>query len=1551
DITPANVLWAGSDRLTLIDFDLATTAAEDRPGFTHEHAIIGTLAYLAPEQTGRTGRPVDQRADLYGLGATLYELATGAPPFEASDPLRLVHAHLAEVPAAPVDRNPTIPTALSEIILRLLEKQPDRRYQSGEGLAHDLRLVREAWSRGERPRLVLGERDFPLRLSAPSRLIGRDAEIAVLEAALRESLAGRQRGLLISGVPGVGKTALLNQLRPLVTRSGGWFVLGKFDQYHQGQEADAVRQVLRALGRLYLAAPEGEIVALRARVLDVLGPNAGLIAALLPEFATLLDVAPQAPTGDPLTLRARVTQAGLSLVRAIATPQRPLAIAIDDLQWGGPTPLDFVDALLADEELCGVLLVCSYRKTEVDATHPLAAMLARWQRLPSPPALMALHNLPAPALGTLLGEMLRISLQEASPLAEVIGARTEGNPYDTVELVNALRRDGALAPGTDGWQWEAATLRRYLGQGDVVDLLSSRMEALPRDTLDLLGVMACLGGEIDLDLLCVASGRSCEVVEDQLRAAFEDGLAVSDSGECSVSFRHDRVQQAAFGRLVPVELSELRLALARRLAAVPQYHMQASEQYLTILDEIRDPAEQARLIALFRAGAARARAAADHTKVEQFVSAAEGLIAPAGPVPVDPQTAAELAIERHAALYSLGRLAEADAAYQRITELTSDPLALARAAQLQISSLVNQNRPQEAMALGLDLLGRLGVPEPGDPEALAAEIERGMARVDRWISSGGETDDLGRQLCTDPRVLAIGDLIDRMIPPAFFCGHPTMPWLFLVAARMWEEHGPARALAGPHCYASFITIGLREDYQTGNTVVRRVLAFSESQGYEPETSHIRAAYALSCAPWFEPLEDGIRQAHQAHEGLVRGGALQFACHTYYTTLPFLFDCAATLDEVVAEAEVALAFTARTGNDHAAETYRVYRQFAEVCSGRIADDCGLTTGSFNEVSHFDGLEADPTAVAYIHVMHAVAAAIFGNTEALVRHATAVGPLMPYISATYITVLAHLTRALAAASRIGPAGPEGRQEAVREFEVERDWLAARAEDAPGSLGHLVRWVEAERAWAVGDVLGALRWFDAALSALAQRSRPWHRAAIAERCALFHLANGFEYGAMTFLGQARASYDAWGATVKVDDLDRRYPGLRRAHPGGTWLAQSTRLAQSARLAQTQRWSADSDRSGTYSVEAIDLLGVINASQALSSETHLDRLRARVASILSAMTGATSVLLAMLDDSRSWFLPADDSRPLPLDAAAERGLIPLSAFRYAERTREPLIIDDATGDERFRRDPYFADLDCCSLLVIPILTRGSPRAMLLLENRLSRAAFTPARLDGVMLIAGQLAVSLDNALLYASLERKVAERTQALGQANERLETLSITDALTGLANRRRLTEVLEDEWQRALQEQVSLAVAMIDIDHFKPFNDHYGHPAGDQCLRRVAATLADNVRGTDLVARYGGEEFVIVMPGVGLTIAERVAHRVRSAVAALDQPHEYSPFGFVTISVGVTAMTPAEQGSVHHLVEFADHLLYQAKRNGRNRVEVRKHQPIPNITSPHLESADKP
>ncbi|MBN1173704.1 MAG: diguanylate cyclase [Micromonosporaceae bacterium] len=1524
DLNPASILVCGPPQPVLIDFCLSGALAQEWPGFTHHTSIVGTPAYLAPEQTGRTRWPVDQRVDLYGLGATLYEMVTGTPPFGTGDLLHLVHDHLTRVPVPACEVNPEVPAALSAIIAHLLEKEPDRRYQSAEGLLHDLeRLPRDLADRAV-CELTPGERDFPWRIASPSRLVGRGPETEALVLAFAEAQAGGVCAALVSGQPGVGKTALVDELRPLVTAANGWFISCKFDQYRNDAGSGLLQQMARALARMLLAEPESDLATLRVRLRSTVGDaNLGLLAAAVADLRPVLRQPDTALDGQA-NPQLRLSQAVLGLLAAIACPERPVVVVADDLQWAGAASIGFADSLLAATELRNVLLVCLYRDSEVDSIHPLTALLVRWQALDGAVRRIRIENLPRAHLGTLVADMLRMPADQTASLADPIGARTGGNPFDTVELINALRRNGLLEPGTDGWQWDPAALRRYLGPGDVLELLAARIGELGESTRELLEIVACLGGEVELDLLRAAVGspapqssRGALDPDERMAPALETGLLVMDhSRGTAVRFRHDQVQQAAYNGMSPETRRGRHLALGRQLAAAPGYCVAAAGQYLSAYSDLSDGRERRFVAYLFRATAGHARNLGNYALVDRYLSAAAWLMATGVPPLVDRQFQVELEIERHAALSALGQFEAVDEIYERIQRGPGTTLERARASAEQVSSLLNRGRPKEALELGLRTLAELGCPAP--PEAtLTAETERGLDQLIAWAALDRQATDLEPAAPSDPHVAVLAVIIDRTITAAYFCVDPVMWWLVTASARLWERGGPTATLVSPLAHAAFVTIALRGDYATGYAIVRRILAEAEARGYEPATSQARFLYALSAAPWFEPLEETVRQARQAKEGLIRGGALQAACFTHFVTTPQLLDCVLTLDDLLVDVTAGLAFAERSGNDFLSPVLVAYRQAARTLRGETAALGSPDDEGFSEETHLAVVAAHPNAAANYHLARAVSAAIFGDSAALDRQIEAALQLLPWVAATQCITTAHFLAAFAAAGRARRTTGKDRAAALSACEEPRRWLSDRAVEAPGNFLHLRCLIEAEYAWSCGEIDAALVAFEAARSQAEAARRPWQLALITERLALLQLEQGAIESGQATLREASDCYQRWGATGKVTQLARDHPFLRPI--SGPWSGAEERRAVDAR------------RSTTVDPDAVDMLAILRASQALSSETNVTSLQRRVKEVLKVLTGATSVSM-LLRRQGEWVLSQPEGpgeNALPLAEAAARGLLPLAAFNCVERTGEPLLAEDVTRDDRLRHDRYVREMGGGSLMMVPILIRGSLNAVLLLENRRSRAVLGASRLDTVLLIAGQLSVSLDNALLYSALERKVTERTEALREANERLERLAVTDSLTGLANRRRLTDALQAKWSCALRRGAPIAVAMIDIDHFKRYNDRYGHPAGDDCLRTVASTIVRSIRDTDLAARYGGEEFAVVLPDTDEVTACAIAERIRQAVVGLGEPNGRAGEGIVTVSVGVARTTPTPTDSADALILAADIQLYQAKRAGRNRV----------------------
>ena len=765
----------------------------------------------------------------------------------------------------------------------------------------------------------------------PSRLAGRDDEVAALEAAFAGALAGECRGVLVAGAPGVGKTALIDQLRPVVTGSDGWFVAGKFDAYRRDLEFDAGFQAFRALGLLLLAEPEEELAQLRGRMVAAVGPGAGLLAAVLPEFAVLLGVAPEA--GDPLTAQARLQQAAAVAVRAVASRKRPVVLFLDDLQWAGGTPLGFVDLVLSEEPVEGLLLVGAYRDGDVDAAHPLAAPLARWRNQATVRQLR-LGDLAEPSLATMVAGMLHVDRSAAAGLAGAIEPHTRGNPYETVELLNALRRDGLLAATAAGWRWDAAAVAAHLGRSEVAGLLAPRAAALPEQSRRVVEAMACLGGRAELSLLAAATGEPAGVVDQALAPALEEGLLVAEPGaHPAVRFRHDRIREAVLGGLDAGRRRTVQLAMARRLAAVPELFAVAAGQYLPVAGAVVDAAERRQVAGLLRRAAGQATLIGDYALVYALLTVAVAAVDPA-----DAATLAEVHTGRHAALYSLGRLEEADEEYRTIEWLCPAVVDRADATALQVRSVTHRTRFAEAVGLGREALGELGITVPA-ADQLTAGLDHQFDYWYRWLDHTEAAGDLARPDLTDPVLLAASGLINATQSAAYFAGDAaTVTWLGAEALRICLEHGPAPALVHPAAGTAHGAVVLRGDYAAGYRAARRILALGEARGYEPGTSQVRLRFAFfSC--WAESIENIIDICEQAREGLIAGGDLANAGNSYFSSVPGMLDCTPALDRYLAEAEAALAFVRRIGNERLEPVLGTYRWLAGVLRGDSAAAAG------------------------------------------------------------------------------------------------------------------------------------------------------------------------------------------------------------------------------------------------------------------------------------------------------------------------------------------------------------------------------------------------------------------------------------------------------------------------------------------------------------------------------------------------------------------------------------------------------------------------------------
>ncbi|MBI5256868.1 MAG: AAA family ATPase [Burkholderiales bacterium] len=1339
DIGPANLLIHPETLApTLIDFNIAGNIGDGEDAGEAQSGIAGTLAYLSPEQTGRTGRNPDQRSDLYSLGITLYEVLTGRRPFEGTDLLELVHAHLVQVPEPPKSLKPELPQIVSDLVMRLLEKEPDRRYQSADGLAQDLERI----AADPRP-FPLGQFDFGTRLKPPAKLIGREAPLDAMRAAIATASQGGSACLLVTGAAGAGKSALLAALRPLASLKHGWVVLSKFEAARRDAPG-AMFDGFQALGRQLLAEPAERLAHYRQRILGAMGRNLGTALTQLPEFQMLLGPHDALDLPDAQEAEARSIEAALTLLRAVASPDRPLVLVYDDVQWAPRGSGRILDAVVTSEQpFPGLVIVCAYSEEELDETHALRQLVPQWQAQGRVPVLLPLPGLAPEVASAFIGEMLRLPEPEATRLAQALAPRTLNNPQEIIALLNALRHDGLLTQAQGAWHWNADAVRRHVGDANPADL-ARRLRALPVGTTALLQALACLGTEVTPEVLGWAAELDAPALAEHAAPALDDGVLLASAGDpATLRLANAPVQQAVLGAMSPAARGALHLAIARRLAghraASDGLDARVAQQYLLAGGPWHDEAEARLAVDLFEQAATRLRLT-DSVQAERYLAAAVQAFAPVAGAD-DAQRLFTLQREHHRALFEQGRLEQADGLYESLASAAGDPTELLDSTRIQIYGLMNRRRGKDGMALGLGLLAKLGLPKPADPRPAIAE---GIKRLTIWYRGEGKLKDFEAPEISDPQVVSWTKMLPETSNTAYTADLGTWAWCILEGTRLWIEHGPSPRMLSAFAGAPMILLGAPQDYRGAYQVAQHAIAVGDARGYQPATSFVRCIFGMAAAHWVDPIEDTVETVlRRARRDLNRIGDESFVSNTYLAC-DLLFDCATTLDTAASELEEGLAFAARSKNKEFELRYTPRRQLIRALRGQTRGPGSLDDDDFESARHEQSLDPDSATLAAYESMRTLVAGLFGDQPALLDHSTKAVALRVRMPGYYLSMAGRVLHAVALNEHLRTLPAEQRAPVLAELDACVQWVSARAADAPHNFLHLQRWVEAERAWATESVWQAGIAFDAAVAEALKHERPWHRAMIHERAALFHLSQGMEHSALPLMLYACEAYDAWGASAKVKQLRRTHPFLRAA---------------------LQKRSENASASTMVDTEAVDMIAVLRASQALSSETSLARLTVQVGKVLGAITGATGVrLIVKADDGSGAWMLADSlgagGTPVTVEQAGAEAQLPLSVFRYVERLNQVLVVDDVTSDDRFAEDPYAQRFSQCSLMLVPILKQGALNAMLVLENEQRRKAFSAERLDSVAMIAGQLAVSLDNALLYASLEKRVAERTAQLRQ-----------------------------------------------------------------------------------------------------------------------------------------------------------------------------------------------
>ena len=1342
DIKPTNIFVnRETGHVWLTGFGISSRLARERQTPDPPELIAGTLAYMAPEQTGRMNRSIDSRSDLYALGVTLYQTLTGSLPFQASTPLEWVHCHIARPPVSPAERAPNVPAAVAAIVMKLLAKTAEDRYQTAAGLEHDLHRCLVEWEAGRRiADFPLGESDKPDRLLIPEKLYGRTRDIETLLASFdRVVTTGTPELVLVSGYSGIGKSSIVNELHKLVVPVRGLFASGKCDQYKRDIPYATIAQAFQSLLHPLLTKREAELNQWRDALLEAVGPNGRIIVELLPELTLIIGEQPPVPELPAQDAQHRFQLVFRRFISVFARPEHPLALFLDDLQWLDEATLDLLEDLLTRGDVSHLLLIGAYRENEVDPSHPLPRKLAAIRQTGAAVDEIGLAPLAYQDVEQFIADSLHCERGQVASLARLIYDKTGGNPFFSIQFLSALADEGLLVFVHDQRQW-SWDVNRILAKGytdNVVELLVGQLTRLPAETQTALQHLACLGGSVDFTLLRMIFRDSVDDMHGQLWEAARAGLIVR--GESWYCFVHDRVHEAAYSLIQEPSRAEAHLRIGRVLAEDTPEH-EREQTIFEIVNQlnrathlITSDDERQRVAEFNLVAARRAKLSTAYVSALTYLAVARALLTD------------ESWDTHHELIFSIECLtaecelptARTVAAENRLSMLAARANSdhhSALVTRLRLTLYTTLDRSDRAVEVCLEYLRRSGTEWSRRPSA--DEVRTEYDRIWTLLGTRPIEEVVDQPLMTNADLLDDLDVLTEFVTPALFSDENLSSLVICRMVNLSLGHGVSDASCFAFVWFAIIAGPRFGNYKDGFRFGQLGYDLVEKRGLRRFKARTYMSFGDIVLPWTRHVRAGRDLVRCAFDAAKEIGDLTFAGYCCDHLIKNMLAVGDPLVDTQREADISLQF---------AQTVRFGLVIDHIRAqlGLIRTLRGLTPtfGSFND-DQFDELQFERhlgsnTALAELECWYWVRklqARFFAGDYATALDAAARARQQLWTSPSQFET-AELTfySALSLAASWDSWLPEKHRQHLDALTADHRELEVWAEHCPANFENRAALVGAEIARIEGRDVDAMRLYEAAIRSARANGFVHNESVAHEAAARFCAARGFDQFASMYLKEARYGYLRWGANGKVKQLERAHAQLAEEPlPQGP---TSTIVA---------------------SLEVLDLATVISVTQAVSGEMVLEKVIDRVMCAAIEHAGAERGLL---------ILPRADQPQVEAEATINEnhvvvhvGDVPPTAFpeslvRYVMRTHEAVIVDDALGPNPFSADPYVIQRRARSMLCLPFINQGQLTAVIYLENNLAPQVFTPSRIAVLKVLASQAASALENARLYRDLEHREAE------------------------------------------------------------------------------------------------------------------------------------------------------------------------------------------------------